>query len=79
MLFSSSRVLDVFIRVPDYLAIIILLLYQHYSTRLEWTILVFRIVTTFRSFHFIFLELSEGVCYLYLLIMLINLEFPRGY
>jgi len=42
-LFPSGRILDIFIRVPNYLAVII---YQYYSARLEWTLLVFSVVVT---------------------------------
>ena len=43
LFFSSGRILDIFIRVPNYLAVII---YQYYSARLEWTLLVFSVVVT---------------------------------
>ena len=47
--FFSGKVLDIFIRVLNHLAIIILSLCWYYSTRLELTLLVFRIATTLRS------------------------------
>ena len=58
--FFSGKVLDISIRVLDYLAVIILLLCWYCSTRLEWTLLEFKIVTTLRSpFYSVFLRLSK--------------------
>ena len=43
LFFPSGRILDIFIRVPNPLAVII---YQYYSARLKWTLLVFSVVVT---------------------------------
>jgi len=76
--FLFSRIQDVSIGVSDYLAAIILHLCQHCSTRLEWTLLVFRIVAIFRSPYFVLLGLSRGEHHLYLFIILVHLGLSGG-
>lgn len=54
---------NIFMRVSDYLVVIIPWLYQYCSARLECILVVFRIVVISRSSYSIFLELPRGVCY----------------
>ena len=54
---------NIFMRVSDYLVIIIPWLYQYCSARLECILVVFRIVVISRSSYSIFLKLPRGVCY----------------
>ena len=77
LFFSSRSILVISIRVSDHLAIIILSLCQYYSTRLEWTSLLFRIITTFQSFYSILLRLLEDTYYLYLFLMAIHLGLSK--
>ena len=56
-----NDILDISIKILDYLAIIILQLYHHCSTRLEYKVgiqsRVYKIVTTFKRPHFILLDI----------------------
>jgi len=54
---------NIFMRVSDYLVIIIPWLYQYCSARLECILVVFRIVVISRSSYSIFLKLPRGVYY----------------
>jgi len=65
------------LEVSNHLAVIILHLCQHCSIRLEWTLVIFIIVATPRNSHSVLLELSEGECYLYLLVVSIYLGLPE--
>ena len=58
--------LDISIKVPNYLVAIIYWLHQYYSARLEYILVVFRIVVASRSSYSVLLELSKGECCLYL-------------
>ena len=51
----------------DYLVITITWLHQHYSVRLEYIPVVFRIVVIPKSLYSVFLGLSRDECYLYLI------------
>ena len=55
------NILGTSIRVSDHLVTIIPWLYQHCSTRLEYILVVFRIVVTPRSPHSVFLGLSGEI------------------
>ena len=61
-----ADLLDTFIRVSNYLDIIISWLYQHCSAKLKYTLVIFRIVFALKSSYFVLLELSKDKCYLHL-------------
>jgi len=65
--------LNTFIRISDYLDIIIIWLCGYCSTRLEYTLIVFRIVNTTKSSNSILLGFSRDKHHLYF----VNLELLR--
>ena len=66
LFFFLSWSFKYFIRVSNYLDIIIPWLYQHCSTKLKYTLVIFRLVFALKSSYSILLGLSKDKCYLYL-------------